>query len=84
MVVRSRGVVLALALVGACGDDNPSAPDAGVDAAAPAPTYSIGGTVTNLVGTGLVLENNDGDPLPVTAAGTFTFPTELDTGDRSR
>jgi hypothetical protein len=37
-------------------------------------TYSVGGTISGLVGTGLVLEDNGGNSLPVSAnATTFTF-----------
>jgi hypothetical protein len=43
-------------------------------------TFAVGGTVVGLAGDGLVLENNAGDPLPVTAAGTFVFPTEIESG----
>ncbi len=43
-------------------------------------SYSIGGTVSGLVGTGLKLQNNGGDTLPVTANGTFTFATQVDSG----
>jgi hypothetical protein len=39
------------------------------------PTFTIGGTVSGLAGTGLVLENNSGDDLSVGANGTFTFFT---------
>ena len=35
--------------------------------------YTVGGSVTGLTGTGLVLENNAGDDLAVSANGTFTF-----------
>ncbi len=43
-----------------------------------APLYSIGGTITGLVGPGLVLQNNGGDNLAVSADATsFTFPTPL-------
>jgi len=43
--------------------------------------YTIGGGVTNLVGTGLVLQNNLADSLPVNPpGGVFTFATALDTG----
>jgi YVTN family beta-propeller protein len=43
-----------------------------------APTYSVGGTVSGLTGTGLALQNNGGDTLAVAAAATaFTFATEL-------
>lgn len=41
-------------------------------------TYSTGGTVTGLVeGTKLVLQNNAGDDLAITAEGDFKFATEL-------
>ena len=43
-------------------------------------TYSVGGTVTGLIGSGLVLLNNGADPLPVAADGPFTFATELTDG----
>src|SRR6266702_1834453 len=38
-------------------------------------THTIGGTISGLSGTGLVLRNNGGDSLPVSANGTFTFST---------
>lgn len=44
----------------------------------PAQTYSIGGAVTGLTASGLVLQNNGGDNLTVAAnATTFTFPTKV-------
>ena len=46
----------------------------------PVPRYTIGGTVSGLAGTGLVLRNNAGDDLPVASSGTFTFATTLTTG----
>jgi hypothetical protein len=42
-----------------------------------AETYSIGGTVSSLSGSGLVLQNNGGDDLPIGADGSFTFATAL-------
>lgn len=42
-------------------------------------THSIGGSVSGLDGT-LVLQNNGGDDLELTADGSFTFPTRLDKG----
>jgi hypothetical protein len=56
--------------------------EAGVDSsvvAAPK-TYSVGGMVTGLSGTGLVLQNNAGDDFAVGADGSFTFPTKLAVG----
>jgi hypothetical protein len=44
--------------------------------------FSIGGTVRNLEGTGLVLRNNDGDDLTIDASGTFVFDTALPSGAR--
>ena len=43
-------------------------------------TYVIGGTVTGLTGTGLVLQNNSGNNLPLSANGTFTFSTPVASG----
>ena len=40
-------------------------------------TFTIGGTVTGLSGTGLVLQDNGGDSLTVTASGPFTFKTAV-------
>jgi 6-phosphogluconolactonase (cycloisomerase 2 family) len=47
---------------------------------APITTYTIGGTVNGLTGTGLVLQNNASGDLAVSAAGAFTFATALSTG----
>jgi len=43
-----------------------------------APTYTIGGSVTGLTGTGFVLQNNGGNDLSVSSSkGRFTFTTGL-------
>jgi hypothetical protein len=42
--------------------------------------YVVGGTVSGLTGSGLILRNNGGDDLSVTANGPFTFTTPLSTG----
>jgi Galactose oxidase, central domain len=44
------------------------------------PSISIGGSVSGLDGTGLVLQNNGGDNLPISANGTFKFATLLVSG----
>ncbi len=44
------------------------------------PAHTIGGTVTGLGGTGLVLQNNGGDDLPLSSNGTFTFVTGIPEG----
>jgi len=47
----------------------------------PAATYTVGGTIAGLSGTGLVLRNNAGDDLAIPAgATTFAFATPLATG----
>jgi hypothetical protein len=43
-------------------------------------TFTIGGTVSGLSGTGLVLQDNGGDNLPISADGSFTFATAIDSG----
>jgi uncharacterized repeat protein (TIGR01451 family) len=43
-------------------------------------TFTVGGTVNGLAGTGLVLQNNGGDNLPIGADGGFTFSTPLADG----
>src|SRR5512140_2506662 len=43
-------------------------------------SFTVGGTVTGLLGTGLVLQNSLSDDLAVTADGAFTFPTALSSG----
>ena len=52
------------------------------DMAPPVQLVSIGGTVTGLLGSGLVLEDNGGDDLPVAADGTFTFATKVPAGSK--
>lgn len=55
--------------------DDPSHADAG-----PTGPAKIGGTVLGLIGSPLVLQNNGGDDLEITAGGAFTFPTALPPG----
>ena len=43
-------------------------------------TYTVGGTVTGLVGSGLALKLNGGANLPVSTNGAFSFPNALATG----
>ena len=42
--------------------------------------YTVGGTVTGLAGTGLVLQNSGGDDLAISADGSFTFTTPVSSG----
>lgn len=43
-------------------------------------TFSVGGTVVGLTGTGLVLQSNGGDDLTVASNGSFTFGTSVASG----
>ncbi len=71
VLIGAVGVCLSLALTA-------SAPVAAVAAGAQK-TYSIGGTVSGLSGT-VVLQDNGGDVLGVSANGAFTFATKLAAG----
>ncbi len=44
-------------------------------------TYTVGGSVTGLVGSGLVLQDNLGDNLSISGNGPFTFATPVTTGN---
>ncbi|MBI4702029.1 MAG: hypothetical protein HY744_12900 [Deltaproteobacteria bacterium] len=43
-------------------------------------SFAVGGTVKGLLGSGLVLQNNGGDDLPVGKDGPFAFPTSVPGG----
>jgi 6-phosphogluconolactonase (cycloisomerase 2 family) len=72
-MLRSRmallGLSIILAALTACGGGS----------SGPA-TYTVGGTVTGLKGTGLVLHLDPGPDLSVNSAGTFTFSPRLLSG----
>jgi N-acetylneuraminic acid mutarotase len=62
----------------ACGGSSPVvSPPSGNT---PPTTYTIGGTVSGLSGTGLVLQNNAGNNLPIGGNGSFTFSTPVNSG----
>lgn len=44
------------------------------------PTYTVTGSASGVVGSGLILRNNGADDLQVSRDGTFTFATALTTG----
>jgi 6-phosphogluconolactonase (cycloisomerase 2 family) len=44
------------------------------------PTYSVSGSVSGLTGSGLILQDDGGDNLPVAANGAFSFATGLASG----
>jgi hypothetical protein len=43
-------------------------------------TYTVGGTVSGLVGMGLVLQDNGGDDLAISGSGSFKFATPVASG----
>ena len=43
-------------------------------------SFTVGGTVSGLLGTGLVLQVNGGNDLPILADGAFTFATPIPSG----
>jgi 6-phosphogluconolactonase (cycloisomerase 2 family) len=63
--------------LGACGGGSSGG---GASSPPPPATYTVGGTVTGLTGTGLILQTNAGDVVPVSAAGGFTFTNQLGSG----
>jgi trimeric autotransporter adhesin len=45
-------------------------------------TFSVGGNVSGLLGSELVLQNGGGDDIGIDSGGTFTFPRRLASGSR--
>ena len=62
------------------GSGTASANVTGVQVTCTTNTYTIGGTVSGLSGTGLVLQNNGGNNQSVHANGSFTFTTAIASG----
>jgi sugar lactone lactonase YvrE len=62
-------------------NEAPATQVVGLSGVALSSTYTIGGSVTGLVGSGLVLQDNLGDNLPISANGAFTFATAINTGN---
>ena len=76
-VFRLGSALLIAALVGCSngGDDPAPAP-----VPVPGVTYTVGGTVSGLASTGLVLQNNNASDLAVGANGAFTFAAPMAVG----
>lgn len=80
--MRSRAqawatTILLPAVLVACGGGGGGDDSGGTD---PLPSHAVGGTVTGLSGGSLVLSNNGGDTLTLTADGAFSFATKLQQG----
>ena len=71
-------VACAAALVSACGGGGGGGGSGGGGGTTPPATYTVGGSVSGLKGSGLVLQDNGSNNLSVAAdATTFTFSTSL-------
>ena len=77
-------VLLNTALLTACGagsgGDSSTGSGSGSGGGGSPHSYTVGGTVTGLSGSGLVLQDNGGDDLPLSTAADFTFATSVASG----
>jgi Galactose oxidase, central domain len=77
----TASLTLTLLMVAGCSGMNSSGSGSGSGSnSGSSSTFTIGGTVTGLSGSGLVLQDNGGDSLPVSASGAFTFATSVASG----
>jgi hypothetical protein len=67
-----KRLILPLALVGLACDSGPSGP---------APTYTVGGQASGVIGSGCVLQVNGANNLTITGNGPFTFPATFLDGE---
>lgn len=70
-----RWVLVSALMLSACGGGG-----GGGSSPPPAPTYTVGGTVSNLTGTGLALQLNGVGSVAVSASGNFVFASTLVSG----
>jgi 6-phosphogluconolactonase len=81
-VLTSGSRTIALLLMGcslaACGGGGDG--DGGGGGFSTPSGFTIGGTVSGLTGTGLVLQNNGGNNLTINANGSFTFTQQVQSG----
>lgn len=76
-VVLGCSIIFASVLQIACGGGGD---EAGTPNPPPPPTYTIGGEVSGLKGTGLVINLNGSETLDVDENGAFAFVTEINSG----
>jgi hypothetical protein len=72
-ILNGLPLFLAIFLLVACSNINQSGAKSGTGSG----SATIGGSVTGLTGSGLVLQDNGGDSLTITANGPFTFKTAV-------
>src|SRR3954466_2603358 len=80
--LRIVGVCAVLSVLGACGGGGGGGTGGGGGGGGSPPppaTYTIGGSVSGLVGS-VTLQNNGGDSLTLTANGNFSFATKVSAG----
>jgi 6-phosphogluconolactonase (cycloisomerase 2 family) len=75
VAIRNSFALMLITLFAACGGGGGGKPPP--PPPPPPPQYTIGGTVSGLAGSGLVLQNNGAGNLAVAANGAFTFTTAL-------
>lgn len=78
--LRALSVPVCLLGLAACSNGRGSVDDAGGGQQQEPGKVLIGGTVSGLAGSGLILQNNGGDDLAVPANGSFSFKTAVDAG----
>ena len=66
-IVLAAGCISLMLMLTACGDS-------------PGYSYTLGGVVTGMAGSGLVLQNNGGNDVTVSANGSFTFRNAITDG----
>jgi len=66
-VFQAAGAIGLMLMLAACGDS-------------PGYSYTVGGLVSGMAGSGLVLQNNGGDDLSVTVNGSFSFANAVADG----
>ena len=69
--------LMSLFILSGCSHAYPPAGGGGGGGTGGSGPFTIGGTVTGLTGTGLILQDNGGDDLTITANGSFTFKTAI-------
>ncbi len=77
---KSLVAILAISVMFGCTGSPKTSSSSGSGGETSSSTFTIGGTVTGLTGTGLVLQDNGGDNLTITASGSFTFATAIASG----
>src|SRR6185436_1984355 len=78
--VRRAGWLALMSVLAACSNGRGSVDDPPPPSQGAGDSFAIGGNVSGLVGSGLVLQNNGGGDLPIAADGGFTFAERLGTG----